>query len=151
MKRIFTICCLCVCFFSCKTEENPIPSYPVRLNLDLTYKDKELKAIPAYKEYTNQNINITLGERIGYGGVLVIHTMLGEYKAFDRACPYEANANVTVQVDEELLYAVCPKCGTKYEIGLIGFGDGRPDGVGRYGLRPYNTNRSNNNTLIVSN
>jgi nitrite reductase/ring-hydroxylating ferredoxin subunit len=145
MKRILIIGCLILWIFSCKTEENPIPSYPVYLNLDLTFEDKVLKAIPAYKEFTNRNINIALGERIGYGGVLVVHTLLDEYKAFDRACPYEASANVTVQVDEEILYAVCPKCGTKYEVGL---GSGAPDGVGRHGLRPYNT-MLNGSKLIV--
>jgi nitrite reductase/ring-hydroxylating ferredoxin subunit len=118
------------------------------LSLDITFEDKELRAIPSYKEYTDKSINPGLGERRGFGGVLVVHTVLNEYKAFDRACPYEAQPGITVEVDNEILYATCPKCGSKYE---IGFGTGAPsDGVSKYGLRPYNTALTGNK-LIVSN
>lgn len=147
MKRILIICCILISVFACKTEENPIPLYAVYLNLDLTYEDKELKGVPSYKEYTTKNINASLGERVGYGGVLVIHTMLDEYKAFDRACPYEVNSNTTVEVDDDMLYAVCPKCSTKYE---IGFGTGASIGVSKHGLRQYNTVLSGSK-LIVKN
>lgn len=147
MKRIIIICCILIAVFSCKTEENPIPLYAVYLSLDLTFEDKELKAVPSYKEYTSKNINVALGERIGYGGVLVVHTMLDEFKAFDRACPYEVNASVTVEVDDEILYAVCPKCSTKYD---IGFGTGAANGVSKHGLRQYNT-ILNGSKLIVKN
>ena len=115
MKRILMFCCILLSHLSCTDEyDNPIPVAPVYLNLDLTFKDKELKAVPSYKEYTDKNINLTLGERRGYGGVLVVHTMLGEYKAFDRSCPNEVQAGITVEVDSEVLYATCPKCGSKY-------------------------------------
>lgn len=146
MKRIFFIFSLFSLLFACKTEENPIPQYAVYLNLDLTYEDKALKAVPSYKEYTAKNINPAL-ERIGYGGVLVVHTMLDEYKAFDLACPYEVSATITVEVDDETLYAVCPKCNTKYE---IGFGTGAAQGVSKHGLRQYNT-ILNGSKLIVKN
>ncbi len=147
MKRILIICSILISVFACKTEENPIPSYAVYLNLDLTFKDKELKTIPSYKEYTSKNANTSLGERIGYGGVLVIHTMLDEYKAFDRTCPYEVNSSITVEVNDDILYAVCPKCSTKYE---IGFGTGAAAGVSKHGLRQYNT-ILNGSKLIVKN
>jgi hypothetical protein len=150
MKRIFIICSLLLLsHFSCTDEyDNPIPSFPVYLNLDLTFEDKELKAIPSCKAYTDRDINPALGERTGFGGVLVIHTVLGEYKAFDRACPYEVQAGVTVEVDDAVLYAVCPRCGSKYE---IGFGTGsRSEGVTTHGLRPYGTALSGSK-LIVKN
>ena len=147
MKRLLIICSILIISFSCKVEENPVPMYSVYLNLDLTFEDKELKAIPSYKEYTQKNINITLGERIGYGGILVVHNMLGEYKAFDRTCPYEANSSVTVEVDNEVLYAVCPKCGSKYEIGTS---SGTTSGPSKHGLRQYSV-ALNGNKLIVRN
>ena len=147
MKRILIICCILIFAFACKVEENPIPIVSVYLNLDLTFEDKELKAVPSYKEYTIKNINIGLGERAGYGGVLVVHNMLGEYRAFDRACPFEANSSVTVEVDSEVLYATCPKCGTKYEIGLS---PGIPSGSSKHSLRQYNVSL-NGNKLIVKN
>jgi nitrite reductase/ring-hydroxylating ferredoxin subunit len=149
MKRIFIICCILLSHLSCTDEyDNPIPVAPVYLNLDLTYKDKELKTVPSYKEYTDRDINPALGERRGFGGILVVYTMLGEYKAFDRACPNEVQANITVEVDNEILYATCPKCGSKYE---IGFGTGsRSEGVTTHGLRSYSTTL-NGSKLIIKN
>lgn len=148
MKRIWLICSMFVVLFSCKTEENPIPDYRVYLNLNLTYEDKALKAIPSYKKYTTSDINAIQGERVGYGGVLVVHNMLGEYKAFDLACPYEALSSVKVVVDSTMLYAVCPVCGTKYNIGTE---DGTPDGVCRHYLKQYTNVILSGSRLIISN
>ena len=147
MKRLSIICCILILTFSCGIERNPIPDAPVYLNLDLSNKDKELRVIPSYKEYTARDINFAIGERAGFGGVLVVHNMLDEYKAFDRTCPYEINAGITVEVDNEVLYAVCPKCGTTYEIGI---GAGIPNGQSKHGLRQYNVTL-NGNRLIVGN
>ena len=148
MKRILIICCLFILSLSCDIEENPIPTTSVYLNLDLTFEDKELKVIPSHKIYTYKNINTALGERAGFGGVLVIRNMLGEYKAFDMACPYEINPGIIVEVDNEILYAICPKCGTKYEIGIS---SGVPSGgPGKHSLRQYNV-IINGNKLIVKN
>ena len=147
MKRILFVCGILLFAFSCKVEENPIPITAVYLNLDLTFEDKELKATPSYKEFTIKNINVGIGERAGYGGVLVVHDMLGQYKAFDRACPYEASQSVTVVVDDDVLYAVCPKCGTKYEIGVA---NGVPNGTSKHNLRQYSVILSGSK-LIVKN
>lgn len=147
MKRIFLICCILLLFhLSCTDEyDNRIPLYPVKLNLDLTYKDKELKAILSYKEYTDKNINHTQNEKRGFGGILVVHTTNNEnqYVAFDRACPHEAQANIVVEVDEDVRFATCPQCGSKYEIGILGTG-GLHEGISEYGLRRYNTILSGN-------
>ena len=146
MRRISIICCILLFTISCGFEKNPIPYAAVNLNLDLTFKDKVLQPIGSYKEYTSKNINIAL-ERAGYGGVLVVHNFLDEYKAFDRTCPYEVNPGITVEVDNEVRYAICPKCGTKYEIGMSA---GVPDGSSRHGLLQYNVTK-NGNTITVRN
>lgn len=141
MKRILFICCMLFFHLSCTDEyDNRIPLYPVRLDLDLTHKDRELKAVLAYKEYTDGNINHTQQEKRGFGGILVVHTTSNEneYVAFDRACPYEVQANVVVEVSEDVRFATCPVCGSKYEIGILGTG-GPHEGVSKYGLRRYNT------------
>ena len=147
MRRILIACCILMFAFSCGFEENPIPSVPVYLNLDITLEDKELRPIPSYKEYTPKNINIGLGERSGFGGVLVVHNILGGFNAFDRTCPYEVSQSITVEVDNEVLYAVCPKCGTKYE---IGGGTGAPSGLSKHGLRQYSVT-ANGNKLYIRN
>lgn len=127
MKR-FLSCLLVLLALSCtKTIETTIPYCPVYLELDLTFQDRALKEMQAYKIYTQSNIDQD-GERTGFGGVLVYHGLnnnggAGEaYYAFDAACPYEAQVNIKVEVDENRIYAICPKCGSKYEI-LNGIGN----------------------------
>ncbi len=119
------------CLVSCSEEESTIPSLPVSLILDLRNEDKELRNTPSYKTYTTQTVNHRL---LGYAGVLVIHAHEDNYYAFDLSCPYEAKTNVKVEVDENHIYAVCPQCGTKYDISA---GVGSPNGVGRSYLRRY--------------
>jgi len=148
MRRILIICSILVFTFSCDVEQNPIPKASVYLNIDLRYEDKELKAIRSFKEYTYKNINTSIGERAGYGGVLVVHNMLDEYRAFDRTCPYEANPGITVEVDDEVLHAVCPKCGAKYNIGTSpGI---LSSGPSKHSLRQYNV-IINGDKLVVKN
>jgi nitrite reductase/ring-hydroxylating ferredoxin subunit len=151
-RILLTVCFSLVFHLSCTDAyDHPIPSYPVYLLLDLTFEDKELKAPGSYREYTVRDINPGLGERVGFGGILVVHTtMLNEYRAFDRACPHEAQSGVTVEVDGEGLNAVCPRCGTKYEV-IVGLATGAPvEGVSRYGLRSYGITLSGSR-LIVKN
>ncbi|MDR1407728.1 MAG: (2Fe-2S)-binding protein [Tannerella sp.] len=131
MKRYLLI--LSLLAFACGEVENPVPNYPVYLDLDLTFEDKALRDVPSSKTYTLKNININT-ERVGFGGVLVVHASDGLFYAFDMACPYEASRSAIIEADANTLYAVCPKCGTKYD---IGFGSGAPDGIGKDYLRRY--------------
>ncbi len=74
----------------------------------------------------------------GFGGVLVINTLLGEVKAFDAACPVEASRDVTIDVDTDNYVAVCHKCGSKYDVFQ---GNGAPMSgkalTFKYGLKQY--------------
>ncbi len=138
--------------FSCsKTYESSIPYRQVNLELDLTYQDKALKAVQAYKIYTPQNI-YQAGELTGFGGVLVYHGLDNNggdaYFAFDAACPYEADKNTIVTVDEDAVYAVCPKCQSRYEL-LNGFGN-PVSGPATYTLKAYQVH-VNGNKIYVQN
>ena len=139
MKRLFGILLGFLLFSACDSSfQSSIPDYPVSLELDLRFEDKELRAVQAYKIYTLRNININL-ERCGFGGVLVYHGVnslaTDAFYAFDIACPYEAQSNITVEIDNEGIYAICPKCGSKYE--LIN-GVGNPvEGVSKEYLKQY--------------
>jgi nitrite reductase/ring-hydroxylating ferredoxin subunit len=145
--RMLVLCVGLLTSASCEKAENPIPGQRVYLRLDLSFEDKELKAIPAYKTFTLKDANLAQGESAGYGGVLVVHNMFGEYMAFDLSCPFEARRDVLVEVDREVLYAVCPVCSTKYDVGT---GNGAPYGKSRHYLRRYNVTL-NGNGLIVTN
>jgi nitrite reductase/ring-hydroxylating ferredoxin subunit len=151
MKRIF-LCLLAFSLYSCgKTYISSIPNYPVYLELNLAYDAKDLLPMQSYKIYTPGNIDQAI-EQTGFGGVLVYHGIgasgMDAWFAFDAACPHEANRSVTVEVDDDHIYAICPKCQTKYELMS---GSGRPEsGPGREQLKPYHV-RVSNNIIYVSN
>ena len=148
MRRLFIFCCILACFLSCTDNfDNPIPVRPVYLELDLTFRDKELNAHLSYKIFTDKN---TIGgkERTGYAGVLVTNSLDG-YKAFDLACPNEVRMDAVVEIDNEN-NAVCKVCGSKYEV-ILNFGSGMCiSGPSKHALRQYSTIK-NNNSLIVRN
>ena len=98
-----------------KTEQPDIPSRPVNLTIHLGDKDKELNSILASKIYTEKDINTSLNERAGFGGVLVYHSSNG-FLAFDAACPYEIDQNTRIKVDSNAITATCPKCGSTYSL-----------------------------------
>lgn len=52
----------------------------------------------------------------GYGGVLLVSDLMGECLAYDLSCPVEARVNIRVDIDREKNVAVCPKCGSVYDI-----------------------------------
>jgi nitrite reductase/ring-hydroxylating ferredoxin subunit len=145
MKRYVLLLCLFI--LACEGLENPIPNYPAHLDLDLTFEDKALRDVPSSKAYTLKNIN-TNTERIGFGGILVVHAVDDQFYAFDMACPHEANRSTLIEADANTLSAVCPKCGTKYDIGFGG--SGAPNGVGKNYLKKY-TVIYNYPHVIVSN
>lgn len=149
-KSRWSILLLATLALSCtKTYESSIPYRQVNLELDLTFEDKDLKSICAYKIFTQGRY---AGESTGFGGVLVYHSPDegGTYYAFDAACPYEANKNTLVTVDEEGIYAFCPKCHSRYKL-LDGGGAGIPEsGPTEYPLKAYRVH-VNGNKIYVQN
>lgn len=132
------------------TEKNPIDNYPVALRLDLTFSDKALRTVPSAATYTRYSHPLNNAYRaFGFGGVLVVHGIYGEYYAFDLACPYENLRSVLIEPDADVIYAICPQCGTKY---LINDGSGAAvEGPSRHGLKRYNVGREGVSTLVVYN
>ena len=131
-------------------EPNPIGNYPVALRLDLTFNDKALRTVPSAATYTHYSHPISSAyQAFGFGGVLVVHGVDAKFYAFDLSCPYENRSSVRVEPDSDIIYAVCPQCGTKY---LINNGSGLSvEGVGRHGLKPYKAESDGRSTVIVHN
>ncbi|MBR6247855.1 MAG: (2Fe-2S)-binding protein, partial [Muribaculaceae bacterium] len=77
----------------------------------------------------------------------------GDYMplAFDAACPVENMPNVSIGIDASTLEAVCPKCGSRYNV-LNGAGGplGGPALTQRYGLRIYKVRASQNGGYIIT-
>ena len=152
MKRLYLLLIFGVAIACDKLDDNPVYG-KVYLTLDLRNRDKALLGIPGYRTYLYSNPGIDYNpqknERLGLGGLLIVHTPLDEYCVFDLACPNEQtpNRNTIVEVDESMINAVCPRCGTKYQI-LNGTGialEGK-----KYGLRSYHI-AVNGYTGIVTN
>ncbi len=72
----------------------------------------------------------------GYRGILVYRVSLYEFKAYERACPYDFNQpTAKVEVDTSLITCYCPSCKSKYLLT-----DGTPfQGPSRYLLKQYGT------------
>ena len=137
------------------TTERRIPYRAVYLELDLTYQDKALNAIQAYKIYTQRDVD-QAGEQTGFGGVLVFHGLSSTgstdtFYAFDAACPYEASSSVRVEVDESAVYAVCPQCGSRFEI-LNGIGNPveGPAAEAKYRLQTYTVSGNGDKIYIYN-
>ncbi|GHT36970.1 hypothetical protein FACS189435_0990 [Bacteroidia bacterium] len=144
MKRCFFL--LLMGLMACNaTYHSSIPSLPVYLELDLGFQDKDLVPLQAFKIYTKKNVTLAV-ERTGYGGVLVYHALDNNYYAFDAACPHEANASITVQIDESRLHAICPKCQSNYD---LSYGNANPvEGPSREALKRYPLTLSGNKIYV---
>lgn len=96
----------------------------------------------------------------GFGGVLLISgmdpytTTTDVPLAYDLACPVEMKASVRVEVEGELYNAVCPVCGSKYDVTM---GGGAPlsgpaaTGEHKYGLCRYTCYPSGSGGYIITN
>lgn len=90
---------------------------------------------------------------LGFGGVLVYHGYSsdgnGQFYAFDLSCVNEANRTTLVEVDDTKLRAVCPKCGSVYN---LSFGQGNaesgPATKKGFGLKPYSVIENGNKIYI---
>ena len=149
MRRLFIISCMLIFFFTCTKEyNNPIPVFPVYIEVDLTFRDKELLSITEHKIFTKNN-TVQGKEYTGYGGVLVTNSLQNGYKAFDLACPNEVRRDAVIEIDDEY-NAVCKVCGSKYEVIMI-YGSGACiSGPSKYPLRPYHA-ELRGKALIVRN
>jgi len=135
-----------------KIPENPINA-SVYLRLDLNGRDKDLRGIASFRVYSLSKPGVDynlLIERIGLGGLLVVHTTFDTWSAFDLACPNEQipSNNKIVEVDKDGMYAICPHCGTKYDV-INGTGiavEGK-----RFGLKSYSVAMNSISTGVVTN
>ena len=133
-----------------KIPENPVWG-AVYLRLDLNGRDKALRGVSSCQTYSLSKPGVDYNpqlERIGMGGLVVVHTHFDNWIAFDLACPNEPtpNSNKIVYIDNDD-YAVCSHCGTKYQI---------MDGTGlavegkKFGLRSYTVTMSGSAGIVTN-
>lgn len=144
-KFLFRLILLMLGFCSCQGE-NPIPDYPVNLKFNITIDAPELAAFGGYKEFT---VPANATQRLGYGGVLVYHSIEDKYFAFDLSCPTEHSPTTRVRCNN-LGIATCDSCHTTY---YVADGNGFvQSGEGRHALKKYSVyvDASLGNIIVVN-
>jgi nitrite reductase/ring-hydroxylating ferredoxin subunit len=125
---LFAACWILLLFACSKNESNPneIPVVPVNFSIDpnsTVYM--ELNHIGGWLPLTG-----------GYRGIIVYRSSLTEFKAYERACPYDwQQASAQVRVDTSQITISCPVCKSAFVIL-----DGSPyHGPSPYPLKQYQT------------
>jgi len=138
---MFTVI-LPVLICSCKKNKNDvIPNVHVNFNINL--------ADPEFISLTSIGESVVVNEFTNNFGLLaagfakngiIIHSGIDEFFAYDRTCPHDYvldESAIKIEIDKSSsLYAICPKCKTKYGLPV----NGTPvEGPGRYPLKNYKT------------
>lgn len=143
-------------FAGCKgVDDLRIPSMPVNIDLSnsglwMTYGvsgfgEANYFVLQQGSERLPQGFPYKETSRTGFGGVLLISgndpftLEAGVPLAYDLACPVEKQPTVRVYVDVQTMEAVCPVCGSKYNVVTQGGAPmaGTEAARLRYGLRRY--------------
>lgn len=84
----------------------------------------------------------------GYDGIIVFCNGSSSYLAFDRGCPYdcESNNSAIINVQTNGISAVCPVCGTTYNL----YGGTVTKGPGTIALKQYYTSFDGTNVTVSS-
>ena len=136
MRRIWTIGLVALFFTACEAYyKSSIPNVRFRFHCDLRQAEYMFLSTPGQFLKKTRNAN---GIPVGYGGLIIGQSVYSEgytFVAYDAACPVEVDQRVTVDiVDEGLQKAVCPKCGTIYDLNNGAYPVNRKGG--EY-LKPY--------------
>lgn len=109
--------------------------------------------VPANFPYTERSAT-------GFGGVLLISGMdpynptVNSPLAYDLACPVERKSDIRVVIDDDTYIAVCPECGSTYDVTMAG---GAPmsgpafSGKYKYGLRSYRCYATGDGGYVITN
>lgn len=105
------------------------------------YRTFDMRRNPGSFPYTYQS-------RTGFGGVLLIQGISGPL-AYDMACPYEVDRDITVRIDPDNFEAYCPECGSRYNV-CEGYGVpvSGPSYDRQYGMHPLHVTPSNGGYII---
>lgn len=132
--------------FSCHgIDDHRVPVAPVNLTF-ATAVDWNIYGVSGAMDYKYfilskrepSNFPYLVSSATGFGGVLLVTSVMGDPLAYDMACPVECQSNVVVRIDKEIMQARCPVCGSTYDVfSLFGHPTGGPALADRYGLRRF--------------
>ena len=156
MIRILTAIAFILILAGCDSvDDERIPAYAVSVNLTGTgiWNSYGVAGFGSHRRFIKtatlrepSNFPYSATSATGFGGVLLINgmdaftTQADVPLAYDLSCPVEAKADVRVKVEGEAYDAVCPVCGSHYDVVT---GGGTPlsgpaaEGDRKYALRRY--------------
>ncbi len=143
LRKFLLIPLISLLTVSCNKEgNNIIPEVYVDFTINLG-TDPQFFDLSAVGNYAliDENTNNWGVSAAGFdgNGIIVFHSSLDEFFAYDRTCPYDYAINglsVAVNVDEDLINVICPQCSSKYSL----FSFGTPvSGPSKYPLKMYKT------------
>ena len=143
--KILKLLPILLIFIACEGE-SLIPNYPVNLKFNITTDAPQLSAFGGFSEFTVPQ-NAT--ERLGFGGVLVYHSIEDKFYAFDMACPYEHTQDIRVHCNN-LGIATCDSCLSTF---YISDGNGFVNsGKAKHALKKYSVyyDASIGNIIVVN-
>lgn len=124
---------------SCRNSKNDvIPDVYVNFTIDLL--DPEFVNLNAIggSDTINSRTNNWGSVAAGYdGNGIIVYCGPDGYYAYDRTCPHDfVTNNMSIKVNVDFVWAICPKCNTRYELANFGTPS---SGTGRYPLKNYKT------------
>lgn len=130
--RWILVAVMCLLVGCGNDRRNPVPSYPVYLDLDIQAEFPHFVPGNGFQTLIFRERRYER-EYIGYGGIVVVVGMDGKYHAMDMACPLCLDRDTVVSV--EGIYCTCPHCGEQYD---VSYGLGVPmKGKSKWPLRDY--------------
>lgn len=156
MTRILAALALILILAGCDSvDDNRIPSYAVSINLTGAgvWNSYGVSGFGSHRRFIKTanlrepaNFPYSATSATGFGGVLLINGMdaftteADVPLAYDLSCPVEAKADVRVTVVGDAYDAVCPVCGSRYDVVAGGGGPvagPAAEGDRKYALRRY--------------
>ena len=168
--RSLLLMALLSAFASCnQVDDDRIPSLPVYINLSGAgmWNSYGVSGVGLSRNFINykgvvspHGFPYNANTYLGYGGILLIggvDPFTAETNvplAYDLACPVELSPTVRVGIDPDNLEAVCPVCGSRYDVVMAGgspVGGPALTGEYKYGLRRYVCDPAQGGGYIVHN
>lgn len=129
LKFIALAICIAALAACDRIDSTRIPIYPVNLDLGTTgyWVTYGVHSYGEYRTFIREkrlpsNFPFTANTYTGFGGILLIsgyNFVTQDYNtplAYDLACPVEAKNSVIVTIDPKTFDAICPTCGSHFNV-----------------------------------
>ena len=167
ISHIFlTLVIIMLCQGCNSVDDERIPNMPVNISIANSglWNTYGVSGFGSYRTFSlsprePSSFPYTSKSATGFGGVLLIEGIdpfLGNTSApmaYDLACPVERSPQTKVRIDSESYMAICPVCGSSYDVTLQrGAPVGGPAATGKYkfALKTYTCLRTNEGGYYIT-